>query len=243
MSNVYVGGLAVPNAANDQGEDQYAGVHDFRNATMILGAIVGEASEDVAVDKTLDVQDVGVTQNVTVTGKVVTLPATTLGYTYKIRCGVAGISVAVSPDSNDYIAGGGNDEQDDYDWLLPAADSRIGDYIKIVGDGADGWHIMEMVGSWNREDAISESASNSPSPSPSLSPSSSASASISPSESISPSVSNSASISPSPSLSPSSSASASTSHSESISPSSSVSPSESESPSASISPSSSSSDG
>jgi len=170
MSNVRVGGLPVPNAANDTGQT-YTGTHQMTNTF----GYVRQQEEDVATAKTLDEGDCGVVQNVTATC-IVTLPATVIGYTYKIINGATDgtIKITISPNASDKIMGNGLTAADATNLNNTLATSIKGDYIVLVGDGDAGWVIQETVGTWVHAGV---SASASISPSASLSPSSSASSS------------------------------------------------------------------
>lgn len=105
-------------------------------------------SETVAVDKTLDEGDSGVVQNVTVTGKVVTLPATVVGTTYIVRVGVDG-TVSVSPNASDKIMGNGFTSADNKDLIFTS--QPIGSFVQLVGDGANGWFVQNIHGVATRE--------------------------------------------------------------------------------------------
>lgn len=112
-----------------------------------------QATETVAVDKTLDEGDSGVFQIVTVDAKTVTLPATALGLTYTIINGGAdgAVLVTVSPNAADKIHGGGFTASDNKDALNTKATAKKGDMIRLLGDGAAGWFIQELRGIWARE--------------------------------------------------------------------------------------------
>ena len=113
------------------------------------GPLQGLVSEDVDDDKTLDAEDVGKIMNVTVTSKTVTLPATAIGLRYAIRCGTAGIALAVSPNASDKIMGPDLAGDNNKDRLL--ATGALGDYIVLVADGVDGWYVHHERGTWTAE--------------------------------------------------------------------------------------------
>lgn len=142
MTNVFVGGLYVQDAANTQGD-------------TFTGVIIDDYAqkETVADNKTLDDGDCGVIQNVTVDAKIVTLPATVVGYSYTIRNGGADgtVAVTVSPNASDKIFGNGFTATDNKDAINTKATAKKGDYIKLVGDGVNGWMITEVAGIWARE--------------------------------------------------------------------------------------------
>ena len=94
---------------------------------------------------------------------VVTLPATVAGLKYTIVwTGTAGQTFNISPNSSDKIigsivdvadgnivtasnSGAGTDDKD----LQLDSGSQVGDRVTLVGDGNDGWIIIEAVGSWS----------------------------------------------------------------------------------------------
>jgi hypothetical protein len=101
--------------------------------------------ETVSADKTLDLTDCGVVQNVTAT-KTITLPATSAKYNFIIRVGAEGITVTISPNSNDKIAGhtaantgAGADNKD-----LIFTSSPAGSFVQLQGDGTDGYTITRL---------------------------------------------------------------------------------------------------
>lgn len=121
-------------------------------------------STDVNADKTLAITDVGVVQNVIADGKVITLPATVVGYRFIIRnggvpvtSGPAGtgsnksLAVTVSPNASDKIAGNGFTAADDKDAINTKATAQVGDEIALIGDGVNGWFVEYAVGTWARE--------------------------------------------------------------------------------------------
>jgi predicted RecA/RadA family phage recombinase len=113
-------------------------------------ALVDRVWEDVAADLTADAQDVGKVLNVTVTAKVITLPATAAGLAYVVRNGGADLAilVTVSPNANDKIMGADLAGVNDKDRLNTAATARRGDYIVLLADGVDGWFVLAERGVW-----------------------------------------------------------------------------------------------
>lgn len=110
-------------------------------------------SEAVTGNKTLDEGDNGVVQVVTADATV-TLPSTVVGYSYTIMNGGQGstdgtIAINVSPAALDKIMGNGFTSADNKDAIN--TNGRYGDFIKLRGDGANGWVVAEVVGTWTRE--------------------------------------------------------------------------------------------
>lgn len=115
--------------------------------------LIGVQSEAVTGAKTLDEGDNGVAQVVT-TSATVTLPATVAGYSYTIINGGQGenegaVTVTISPNASDKIMGNGFTSADNKDMINTLG--RYGDYVKLRGDGANGWVVSEVGGTWTRE--------------------------------------------------------------------------------------------
>jgi len=86
--------------------------------------------------------------------KTLTLPATAAGLTFTLQHQVAtstGAGHALSPAAADLIRGNGFTPADNKDAICSQATSRIGDSMTIVGDGADGWYVTSVTGTWARE--------------------------------------------------------------------------------------------
>jgi hypothetical protein len=120
-------------------------------ATQLVGHL-GLTSEAVTGNKTLDEGDNGVAQVVTANA-VVTLPATVVGYSYKIVVGetsTGGVpTLSVSPAAADKIMGLGFTSADNKDATL--ASPQVGDFIELVGDGVNGWVVAGASDGWSRE--------------------------------------------------------------------------------------------
>ena len=103
--------------------------------------------------KVLDAVDTGKVMNVTVGSdtNVVTLPATASGVSLRIRAGVAGQRVAVSPAAADLIRGANLPGVDDKDRILTAATAKMGDYLAVEADAIVGWHVIAERGIWTQE--------------------------------------------------------------------------------------------
>lgn len=83
----------------------------------------------------------------------VTLPSTALGLFFTIVTGVAsgGTGVQVDPAAADQIIGAGFTPADNKDAINTGATDVVGDAITVVGDGAAGWYVTDVVGIWARE--------------------------------------------------------------------------------------------
>jgi hypothetical protein len=113
-----------------------------------LGNFGWVENEAVTGNKTLDEGDSGVVQNVTATATV-TLPATVVGTVYIVRVGADGITVSVSPNASDKIMGNGFTSADNKDLIFTS--QPVGSFVKLVGDGVNGWFVAEVAGTATRE--------------------------------------------------------------------------------------------
>ena len=107
--------------------------------------------EATAIDKTLDVADSGVVQNVTAT-KTITLPAVAtakVGTTYIVRVGAEGINVTIDLDNSDKIMGNGFTASDGK--YIVATSQPAGSFVQLVSDGVDGFCVQRVLGTWTRE--------------------------------------------------------------------------------------------
>lgn len=87
---------------------------------------------------------------------VFTLPAAaagTKGVWYIISCGAAssGTGLSISPNASDNVRGAGLSATDNKDLINTGATDVIGDSATIVCDGADGWIITALSGTWAKE--------------------------------------------------------------------------------------------
>jgi hypothetical protein len=108
----------------------------------------------LADNTTLAEAHVGKKLGITVDGKVLTLPATAAGMTFWIvnRGSADGaVEIKISPGADDKIMGCGLTSADNKDLINTKATAKVGDYVKLVGDGASGWYVTEMKGTWARE--------------------------------------------------------------------------------------------
>ena len=109
--------------------------------------------ETVDDDKTLDAEDVGKVLHIATDAKTFTLPATVVGYRYIIvNDGADGACIiTVSPNTNDKIMGADLAGVDNKDRVNTKATANSGDHIILEGDGADGWFVVEELGTWAAE--------------------------------------------------------------------------------------------
>jgi len=146
-------GIAVAAAAKTAATVRVSLQQDVGGDEELPAAFQGLTFEDVAVDKTLDIEDVGKVINVTVDAKTITLPAVAAGLRFVIRCGAADgtVGLAVSPNASDKIMGADLAGVDNKDRLLVKATAVLGDYIVLTYGGATGWLVEAEVGTWSAE--------------------------------------------------------------------------------------------
>ena len=99
----------------------------------------------------LAITDCGYLLVVTADAQTITLPSTVVGYCYKIMNGTTGQILTISPAAIDMIMGAGLTAADDKDLINTAVTAKRGDYVVLVGDGVNGWYILDMVGTWARQ--------------------------------------------------------------------------------------------
>jgi hypothetical protein len=108
-----------------------------------------------SADYTVTTADSGAVIVVTGVDKVMTLPATAAGLLCRFVLASAGLSsgtgLSISPAAADKIMGNGFTSADNKDAVLAGSGDREGDSITLVGDGADGWYIVAVTGTWTRE--------------------------------------------------------------------------------------------
>lgn len=143
------------------------------NALDITAVGTAQASKAVVLDANLQVAGQRLTVNLaaatqTLTAAqsgtmfvgavdaVFTLPAAaagTKGVWYIISCGAAssGTGLSISPNASDNIRGAGLSATDNKDLINTGATDVIGDSATIVCDGADGWIITALSGTWAKE--------------------------------------------------------------------------------------------
>jgi len=121
----------------------------------------GEPTLRIDTSKTLAITDCGVVQDIIADGITITLPATVVGYYYIIRnagvpktSGPAGsgddgsIAVTIAPNASDLVAGGTWTAADNKSIVNTKATAKVGDELRIVADGVNGWMVVKQVGIW-----------------------------------------------------------------------------------------------
>ena len=134
------------------------------NSTTLYTLPDGRIAVDVSENKTLAIGDQGVVQNVITDAIVVTLPATVVGYDYVVRNGGdnasgtptragadGSMNVTVSPNAVDLIAGMQVTAADDKDFVNTKTTAKVGDELRVVGNGTTGWNVRQVIGTWAKE--------------------------------------------------------------------------------------------
>lgn len=122
---------------------QYVG--DFGSTTQL--------TQTKSADYTMQVIDSGYVTYVDTDAKTITLPATAAGLTYTfVNAGTNGaVALTISPNAADKIMGAGLTPAVDKDLINTKATAKKGDRVTLVGDGASGWYVTEMTGTWARQ--------------------------------------------------------------------------------------------
>jgi predicted RecA/RadA family phage recombinase len=109
--------------------------------------------EEVAINKTLDAEDVGKVMLVTVDAVVITLPSTAAKMAFVIANGGAdgAVGLSVSPAAIDKIMGADLPGVDNKDRINTKATARRLDYVSIFGDAVDGYVVEAERGIWAAE--------------------------------------------------------------------------------------------
>jgi len=113
----------------------------------------GKTHETKSANYTMDAQDVGKVIHIDTDAFTITLPATVVGYDYIFVNDAAdgGALITISPNANDKIMGPDVAGVDNKDRLNTKATAIRGDWLQILGDGADGWFVKNERGIWAAE--------------------------------------------------------------------------------------------
>jgi|CXWL01.1.fsa_nt_gi hypothetical protein len=114
----------------------------------------GEQKLEISANATLSIANCGLIHEITTDAVVLTLPATVVGAVFIVRNagtqdGQVGINI--SPNASDKIAGNGFTATDNKDAINTKATAQVGDLMVLIGDGANGWFVQQVVGTWARE--------------------------------------------------------------------------------------------
>lgn len=131
------------------------------NSTTLYQLPDGRMAVDVTENKTLAAKDCGVVQNVITDALNITLPATVVGYNFTVRNGGDNASntptrsgsdfstiVKITPNASDYIAGIELTASDADSINNTKATARVGDEISLIADGANGYFVSNLKGTW-----------------------------------------------------------------------------------------------
>lgn len=119
---------------------------------VVPGGVLNSKMEQTkSANYTMAATDSGYITKVDTASVTITLPSTAVGLVYHVETTTDGVGLTISPAIADKIVGLGQAGTDNKDALLTNANARKGDYIKLFGDGADGWYVMEAQGTWTFE--------------------------------------------------------------------------------------------
>lgn len=122
--------------------NETTGETEFFNGTIWtpLASSTSRKGVSKTTDATLTVDETGNIFGNKTTALTLTLPATVVGYNYKIINVNGEAVINVSPNSSDYIGGAGLTKVVNKDLIIPAVK---GAFVQIQADGVDGWYIMD----------------------------------------------------------------------------------------------------
>ena len=134
------------------------------NSTTLFQLPDGRMAVDVTEAKTLAEKDCGVVQNVITDGLTITLPATTVGFSYTLRNGGVpatngptrsgddgSVAVTASPNASDKIMGMEVTSADNKDFVNTKSTAKVGDELTLDADGVNGWNVVGVAGTWAKE--------------------------------------------------------------------------------------------
>lgn len=110
-------------------------------------------TEVITTNRTVTNAESGINLIADAVDLTVTLPATVEGMlvTVTVKTISASTGVSISPNASDKIMGGGITPADDKDLINTAATDAVGDTVTLLGDGVDGWIIINKIGTWARQ--------------------------------------------------------------------------------------------
>ena len=143
-----MGSLAVETEAAHN--HSYIRMNDYAMDPRVWPGKVHETKSD---DYTLDAADNGKVIAMDTDAKAFTLPATVVGYEFILTNGGddGEVLLKVSPNSSDKIMGPDTAGTNNKAQQNTKATAIKGDYIHLLGDGADGWFINARRGTWAEE--------------------------------------------------------------------------------------------
>ena len=109
--------------------------------------------EAITGNKTLDAADSGKRFRVTETATI-TLPATAVGIYYHLEndgLEDGDVQITVSPNANDKIEGVDLTGTDNKNIINTLATAKRGDRVVLIGNGAAGWSVAQLIGTWAEE--------------------------------------------------------------------------------------------
>lgn len=119
----------------------------------VQGGGIARGTQTKTANYTLTEADTGQIIIANAVDLVFTLPPTADGlwFGFAVKAPSASTGLQISPNSVDKIFGNGFTSVDNKDAINTAATDREGDFLAVIGDGLDGWYIVDVVGTWARE--------------------------------------------------------------------------------------------
>lgn len=163
--NVVTGGMVISGGIDIHGTTTISGATTVAGNTIISGtatidgkvtfanqvAHAFESTNSITTSVTLTVTDCGRVLTIPLSGVVLTLPATVLGYNYTVVNAGATDGIGnprLTPNASDMLLGASLSGIDNKYIENTQATSKIGDLIEITGDGSVGWYIQRQYGTW-----------------------------------------------------------------------------------------------
>lgn len=123
---------------------------EIQNGTPVLSSFLEKATAaEISTDTTLTENNSGPIFVNCASAVVLTLPGTVVGLAYVIIVTKGNAKLSISPNASDKIIGLNNAGTDNKDLII--AHTNKGNYVKLIGDGTDGWFIQEAAGTFSRE--------------------------------------------------------------------------------------------
>jgi hypothetical protein len=116
--------------------------------TVIGGAISYPNIETKDANFTVTREDSGKTFIIDAADVVATLPATEAGLIFRFYTKTVSVSTgfSVSPQAADKFIKG--TKADGEDLVDSAGTDIVGDHVTVMGDGVDGWLVLDIDGTW-----------------------------------------------------------------------------------------------
>lgn len=114
---------------------------------------ISKPVEYITGNRTVLATESGLTLIVNAADLVISLPATVEGFelTVWVLATSSSTGASISPVAADKIQGKGLTAADNKDLINTHATEAVGDWVRLVGDGVDGWIVAGIAGTWARQ--------------------------------------------------------------------------------------------